>query len=184
MEPRVTIPPSLQHPHSLAGTTHFPVTLSRSSGWDSTFNRDSALPGVLPAVGADLESPARRCCLQASQAAAAASELWIWGCSQGGFPADKSSLPGVPGAGLPCRRPRQRWQHVPSQGWAPAGPAQGAGRSRMFSTPSWSLRAPHFSVPQHVQFGASGVMSKLRPILTESGNDQNQKKRKDKLTKN
>lgn len=41
-------PLSLQHPHSLPGTTHFPVTLAHSSGWGSTFNRNCALAGVLP----------------------------------------------------------------------------------------------------------------------------------------
>lgn len=72
-------PLSLRHPRSPAGLMHVPATLTRSSGFGSAFNRCSALTGVLPGLGADLESPAGHRCLRASQAPAAANKVCTWG---------------------------------------------------------------------------------------------------------
>lgn len=146
------------------------MTLTHSSGWGSTFNRNCVLACVLPAVGTDLESPGSCCCRAKRRLRKARFAL--------GAEARAAS-----------RRINPRSWVLPGPGCrvtvlardGSKSPARAALRLAELKEPGvhgCSLGHPGFW--GLLGFGASGVTSNL---LAESGNDQKKRKRKYKLNK-
>lgn len=156
-----------------------PRDLGSSSGLGSAFNRDSALPGVLhqarslqPAAAASGRAKRRLQPARFGRGAAARAASRRINPRSPAFP------------GLPCLCPRQRWQHVPSQG-SQLARARAARRPRMFSISGRSLGHPIFHCLSTHSLGLQGFCQSLDPLLLpESWKDENKRKRKRELNKN
>jgi len=143
-------PLSPHHPRSLP--VHVLATLTRSSGFGRVFNQRSALTGLLPALGADWESPAGHRSSPAELRRQPTRFAPVAG-RQAALPADKSLLGVLLGPGTAVSR------SSPEMAARPQPPRARRAEPLPLPIPGWPPWATHFSTA--VWFGASGVTAQL-----------------------